>query len=282
MEHKAKSLLITLLATFMIMALLPTTTFASSAKKTPAKVTITKVTSSNNAVTVKWKKVSNATSYRIYYKQSTSKKWIAVANVSGSKTSYTQKNSKKYPLVNAKKYNYRIRAYNKTSRKWGNYSKTVSVSIPKKSAHKHQYNTGVVTKKATCTKTGIKTFTCKTCGNSYTESVPALGHSWHHHDTEGHYKTVTVKDAWDETTYDEYYVCNGCGKHFATDTEAIEHIAAGDYFNGPDDYYFDDCNNYSLEFTPVTIHHDAITKQEFVIDKKAYDECTRCHLTKAA
>lgn len=41
-------------------------------------------------------------------------------------------------------------------------------------SHKHSY-TEIVTKKATCTADGVKTFTCD-CGDSYTKSVPALGH----------------------------------------------------------------------------------------------------------
>ena len=41
-------------------------------------------------------------------------------------------------------------------------------------AHVHSY-TGVVTKAATCTEAGVKTFTC-TCCDSYTEPVAALGH----------------------------------------------------------------------------------------------------------
>ncbi len=131
MKRKAKSVLTVLLTALMIMTMLPTTAFAASSKKVPAKVSITKVTASTNAVTVKWKKASNATSYRIYYKQSGAKKWIAVANVSSSKTSYTHKTSKKYPLVGGKKYVYTVRAYNKSSKKWGSYdTKGKTVTIP--------------------------------------------------------------------------------------------------------------------------------------------------------
>ena len=128
MKHKAKSLLITLLTALMIMTMLPATAFAAS-KKVPSKVSVTKVTASTNAVTVKWKKASNATSYRIYYKQSGAKKWITVANVTG--TSYTHKSNKKTPLVGGKKYVYTVRAYNKSSRKWGSYNtKGKTVTIP--------------------------------------------------------------------------------------------------------------------------------------------------------
>ena len=43
--------------------------------------------------------------------------------------------------------------------------------------HTHKYDSGVVTKKATCTSDGVKTFTCS-CGNKKTESIPKTGHNW--------------------------------------------------------------------------------------------------------
>ena len=42
--------------------------------------------------------------------------------------------------------------------------------------HTHSY-TGKVTKKATCSAEGVKTYTCS-CGGSYTESISKLGHSY--------------------------------------------------------------------------------------------------------
>ena len=47
------------------------------------------------------------------------------------------------------------------------------------SALGHDYDDGVVTDAATCTKDGVKTFTCQRtgCGNSYTEAIPAVGHT---------------------------------------------------------------------------------------------------------
>ncbi|RGS69842.1 hypothetical protein DWX77_14280, partial [Blautia obeum] len=63
------------------------------------------------------------------------KKWITVANVSASKNSYTHSNNKKTPLAAGSKYVYTVRAYNKTSRKWGAYNtKGVVVTVPKKNA----------------------------------------------------------------------------------------------------------------------------------------------------
>lgn len=42
--------------------------------------------------------------------------------------------------------------------------------------HTHSY-TAQITTAATCTAKGIKTYTCS-CGDSYTEEIPALGHAW--------------------------------------------------------------------------------------------------------
>ena len=102
----------------------------------PGKVNITQTNAtSNRKVTITWDKTSNATSYRVFYKKSGAKKWITVANVSASKNSYTHSNNKKTPLVVGSKYVYTVRAYNKTSRKWGAYNtKGVVVTVPKKNA----------------------------------------------------------------------------------------------------------------------------------------------------
>lgn len=102
----------------------------------PGKVNIAQTNAtSNRKVTITWDKTSNATSYRVFYKKSGAKKWITVANVSASKNSYTHSNNKKTPLVVGSKYVYTVRAYNKTSRKWGAYNtKGVVVTVPKKNA----------------------------------------------------------------------------------------------------------------------------------------------------
>ena len=45
------------------------------------------------------------------------------------------------------------------------------------SATGHSYDKGVVTVAATCTATGLMTYTCTACGNTKTEPIPALGHT---------------------------------------------------------------------------------------------------------
>lgn len=43
--------------------------------------------------------------------------------------------------------------------------------------HTHKY-TSTVTKAATCTTTGVKTYTCSTCGDTYTETIMKTGHNY--------------------------------------------------------------------------------------------------------
>ena len=42
----------------------------------------------------------------------------------------------------------------------------------------HSWDDGKVTEKATCKKEGIKTYTCKNCGETKTESIPKTEHQW--------------------------------------------------------------------------------------------------------
>ena len=57
-------------------------------------------------------------------------------------------------------------------------SETILFVYEKKAEeHTHVYDAGTVTKEPTCTEKGVKTFTCS-CGDSYTEEIPALGHDW--------------------------------------------------------------------------------------------------------
>lgn len=127
--------------------------------------------------------------------------------------------------------------------------------------HVHKYNSGVVTKESTCTDTGVKTYTCVNGDDSYTETIPALGH-----DYVTHTETVTVKEAWDEDVYEGFYICNGCGEKFEDTEDFIRHSIFARRKN-PDTT----CKNYYEEDVKVnTIHHPAET------ETRTYKVCSRC------
>ena len=65
----------------------------------------------------------------------------------------------------------------------------------------HQYTEKVITK-ADCTTAGESVFTCSLCEESYTETVPALGHS---------YESVR-----DEATLTTTYTCANCGDTYSS------------------------------------------------------------------
>ncbi|MDE6659419.1 MAG: leucine-rich repeat protein [Eubacterium sp.] len=62
-----------------------------------------------------------------------------------------------------------------------NYTITEQEIIP---ATGHSYDNGKATKKATCKATGVKTYTCKVCGKTKTETIAKTAHT---------YKTTTSK-----------------------------------------------------------------------------------------
>lgn len=66
----------------------------------------------------------------------------------------------------------------------------------------HSY-TSKVTTAATCTAKGVKTYTCSNCGDSYTESIAATGHSY------GSWVTTTAAGC--TTTGTKKKTCSSCG-----------------------------------------------------------------------
>ncbi len=58
----------------------------------------------------------------------------------------------------------------------GTFSDSCAVSVIKP-MHVHSWGNGAVTKAATCTESGIRTYTCS-CGETRTETILATGHQW--------------------------------------------------------------------------------------------------------
>ena len=108
--------------------------------------------------------------------------------------------------------------------------------------HKHEY-TETVTKEPTCTDTGIKTFTCS-CGDSYTETIAALGHSY----TSKVTKAATITEEGIMT-----YTCLKCGHSYIQPIAKIK-IDDGNTDNGNQNQNpkpgIDNGNNNSTSIKP--------------------------------
>ena len=78
----------------------------------------------------------------------------------------------------------------------------------------HSYSSEI-TKAATCKESGIKTYTCSICGDSYTEEIPQLTtHSY----TSKVTKTATCKESGIKT-----YTCSICGDSYTEKIGMIVH-----------------------------------------------------------
>lgn len=119
-------------------------------------------------------------------------------------------------------------------------------------------------------------------------------HSWTpitsvvHHDEEGHYENVLVKDAWIETVpvYETQArdICNTCNADLTgtnISAHVKQHMMAGE-----------DKGGHRTEWKEVqvgteTIKHDAVYEKKWIVDKAAWDEtvtngykCSSCGETK--
>ena len=104
----------------------------------------------------------------------------------------------------------------------------------------HSYDEGVVTAEPNCVDKGEKTFTCSTCGDSYTEDVDALNHDF----TEQSESVCTVANAGNcQTLKTYYYDCSRCdqdGTEIWTSETYGDHVQATSYsYDGT--YHWHEC-----------------------------------------
>ena len=281
----------------------------------PGKTNVTSVKAiTTNKVTITWNKTANATSYRVFYKKSGAKKWSTLANVGSNATSYTHTSNKKASLSVGKKYVYTVRAYNKSSKKWGSYNtKGVTVTIPKKNpapatpstvdkpnttpsnptpqptkpTHTHSYE-WVVTSQPTCTAVGTKKYKCKTCGNvANTATIPKTSH------TAGTPVKENVQAATCESegSYDERTYCTKChalisSKHVTTPKadhqwELLDDSNPTCESNGYTDYVCKVCAAMNTVTKPALGHEYGEEKIERQASMHytglAVKRCTRCN-----
>lgn len=78
--------------------------------------------------------------------------------------------------------------------------------------HKHEYNEVIV--EATCDKKGSKTFTCKTCNDTYSEEISALEHS---------YNVTTSVNATCTSKGSKTFTCSKCSHTYIEDVAMLAH-----------------------------------------------------------
>ena len=79
----------------------------------------------------------------------------------------------------------------------------------------HEWDEGTVTTPAGCESNGIMTYTCKLCGDTKTESIPAEGHKWDN--------GIVTTPAGCETSGVKTYTCTVCGDTYTEEIAATGH-----------------------------------------------------------
>ena len=140
MKNKNKSFICMLLVCALVVTMFPISAMAAKRKVVPSKVQLTKISApAYNQINIKWKKASNATHYKIYYKKAKAKKWTSVATVKGNRRSYTHTSSKKRAIKPGQKYTYTVKAYNSKSKRNGKYDSKGKTTYTKPQKVKMRY-----------------------------------------------------------------------------------------------------------------------------------------------
>ena len=80
-----------------------------------------------------------------------------------------------------------------------------------------------------------------------------------HHDAIGHWETQVIQDAWDQPIYERKIIGNNTGTVYASTLEFAGNT------NGDEGYHVGDVQ-------VGTTHHDAVTKEVWVVDQAAWDQ----------
>ena len=148
----------------------------------------------------------------------------------------------------------------------------------------HTWDSGKVTKAATCTTDGEKTYTCTTCQKTRTETIPATGH------------TEITKFAKKATCETEGYTgdiyCNNCGK-MLKEGKVIEKLShdwkqtgtkkATCTASGENTYTCIRCNKTKTEQIPATGHKWStwwkLSDATVFKPQKQQRTCSLCHIS---
>lgn len=107
----------------------------------------------------------------------------------------------------------------------GIFEDTCSVSVRDQPdpPHSHSWDSGKVTKEPTCTESGTRLYTCS-CGDTRTETIPALGHQWS--------EWKVVKEASETEEGLKERTCRACGEK---ETATIPKLTPGGDDTEPSD-----------------------------------------------
>ena len=144
----------------------------------------------------------------------------------------------------------------------------------------HTWDAGKVTKAATCTEKGVKTYSCTVCGATKTEEIAATGHQ--HTEVRNKVEATCTKEGYSGDVY-----CTDCGTKLSSGTEIVkkaheyeerERNEANCKRNGYILFVCKVCGDEKREVLPKTDHqHTEIrNKEEATCTEGGYTGDTYC------
>ena len=165
-------------------------------------LTLSYTVNENGSLCVTWNRNCDGA---MYYRDQADTMWTQLANTN-NQTQYTIPS---FYLTAGHTYEFAIRTIQNLE--YVNLCQPITYTVPADcNTSGHSWNSGTVTTKATCTTDGVKTYTCKNCNKTKTETISATGHNWNS-------GKVTTKATCEKNGV-KTYTCSGCGK---TKTETI-------------------------------------------------------------
>ena len=134
----------------------------------------------------------------------------------------------------------------------------------------HSWDDGKVTTAATCSKEGVRTYTCTTCGATTTEAVAKTDHTWD--------SGKVTKEATCSTAGEKVYTCTACQTTKTEETDTLDHnftvigyAPASCEENGEMEFRCSDCG-YTYD--------DYIEAKGHSYDFDCDEECNTCGATR--
>ncbi|MCD8107638.1 MAG: InlB B-repeat-containing protein [Oscillospiraceae bacterium] len=153
-----------------------------------------------------------------------------------------------------------------TNSAWSSYD-YVLISTTAVVTHTHTY-TSEVTTEATCTEDGVMTYTCTECGDSYTETIPATGHTNGSPEVENEVAaTCTTAGSYDLVVY-----CSVCGEELSR--EAVTLAATGHSYRSPAWTWATDYSTCTATFTCANDSSHVVTETAQITTDTDNATCT--------
>lgn len=249
----------------------------AAAKTIPGTVKLLKISSpAYNKVTIRWKKTSGATHYKIAYKKVGTSKWITVATVKSNVSSYTHISSEKLPIIVGQKYVYSVRGYNSKYKTLGKINtkglqiKTVPDKVPLKRARLNADKKTVTVswqKTAGCDyyavcrrtpSTGWKRLTNVPAGRtSYTDKNP-IENAENIYMIRGYYSPTKVYGKYDAAGLSVKVPASGAGHTHTYKEEIIRQATCKE--DGEKKLICTICNETKTERIPATGRHNWVNE----------------------